>query len=217
MTPSAHLLPPQCPRSVTSVTKIRLRFLRPLRFFAAKFPNPFTPDYADSADKKSVSVLSVPSCKIRPCIPYVPCTPAPARAGSSPVKKPSPSGGTGGRPRSIRGGYPLGDSFGSSPSSSVSALCELCDTFRFLRLMRFFAANPPPRAERTAHPCDPPIRRPPSAVRLDSCAFCAFLRPIPPSSCASCASLRLTFRTLSPRITRIARIKISLRSLRSLP
>ena len=43
-----------------------LRLQRLLRFFAANFPNPFTADYADSADKKSASVLSVPSCKIRP-------------------------------------------------------------------------------------------------------------------------------------------------------
>ena len=40
-------------------------FLRLVRFFAANPPNLFTTDYADIADKKSVSVLSVPSCKIR--------------------------------------------------------------------------------------------------------------------------------------------------------
>ena len=127
MSPSAHLLLPLCPRSVTSVTKSAVRFLRLLRLFAANFPNPFTADHADSADKKLASVLSVSSCKIRPWIPYVPCTPAPARDGSSPVKKPSPSGGTGGRPRSIRDRDPLGDSFGSSPASSVSALRDLGD------------------------------------------------------------------------------------------
>ena len=51
---------------------LRLRFLRLLRFFAANFPNPFTADHADIADKKLASVLSVSSCKIRPCIPCVP-------------------------------------------------------------------------------------------------------------------------------------------------
>ena len=61
--PSSRLS--RCQRSVSSVTKLRLLLLRILRFFAANFPNLFTPDYADIADKKSVSVLSVPSCKIR--------------------------------------------------------------------------------------------------------------------------------------------------------
>ena len=63
----------------------------------------------------------------------------------SPVKKTYPIWSTGGRPRSNRGRNPLGDSFGSSPSSSVSALRGLCDKIRLRlqRLLRFFAANPP--------------------------------------------------------------------------
>jgi hypothetical protein len=44
----------------------RFLLLRLLRFFAANIPNLFTADHADSADKKAASVLSVPSCKIRP-------------------------------------------------------------------------------------------------------------------------------------------------------
>ena len=38
---------------------------------------------------------------------------------------------------------------------------------RFLRLLRFFAANPPPPAERPAHVADPPsvLRPPPSGLR----------------------------------------------------
>ena len=43
-----------------------LRLLRLLRFFAANFPNSFTADHADIADKKLASVLSVSSCEIRP-------------------------------------------------------------------------------------------------------------------------------------------------------
>ena len=63
--PTARLLLPLCPRSVVSVTQSDSVFLRLLRFFAANFPNLFTADHADIADKKSASVLSVPSCKIR--------------------------------------------------------------------------------------------------------------------------------------------------------
>ena len=107
------------------MTKLRLRFLRLLRFFAAKFPNPFTTNYADSADKKLASVLSVPSCKIRP-----------------------PTA------RLLLPRYPR----------SVASVTKL--RLRFLRLLRFFAANPLPPAERPAHLADPPsVLRPPPRRR----------------------------------------------------
>ena len=57
-----RLLPPRCPRSVTSVTHSDSVFA-PCAPFRGQLSDPFTADHADSADKKLASVRSVPSCK----------------------------------------------------------------------------------------------------------------------------------------------------------
>ena len=112
-----------------------LRLQRLLRFFAANFPNPFTADYADSADKKSASVLSVPSCKNPSSVRLSPASSVSALCGLCDTIR-------------LR---------------LLAPLALLCGRFPVVKNRPFHrvhrepnrVSQSKPRAERPAHPCHP--------------------------------------------------------------